>query len=249
MIPILSIILLLSALAGFLIGLINAFRRYQNRSVKSGWIVIPVLSAVLILIINLSIDHSKWNIENVISKLSSQNLDSLAVKDSSLSELTEKIKTGRKTARKLNRSRKESQPTNDIVTAEKPEPEQTNPIIAARSITSEQENRFVAFLRDAPKGNFRIKYIKGDREAFEYSKRISNLLIKAGYNLAGEITDFAGNEAVQGISLIINRNETEPRYARSIFSAFRSIGIDITPERNKQLVRPLEILISVGHRK
>ena len=249
MITILSIILLLLALAGFLIGLINAFRRNQNSSVKFLWIVIPVFAAVLILIANLSIDHSKWNIENIISKLSSPNQDSLAVKDSSLSELANKIETRRKTRRKLNRSKTESQSTEDIITDENPEPEQINPIIPSRSFTSEQGNRFVAYLRDAPKGDFRIQYIKGDREAFEYSKRISNLLIEAGYHLSGEISDFAGNEAVQGISLVINRNETQPRYAKSIFYAFRSIGINITAERNKQRVRPLEVLISVGHRK
>jgi hypothetical protein len=211
--------------------------------------VIPVFSAVLVLIINLSIDHNKWNIENIISKLSSQNRDSLAVKDSSLSELANKIETRRKTSGRLKRNKKESQSTKDILTAEKPEPEQTNQIIASRYFTSEQRNRFIAFLRDAPKGDFRIKYIKGDREAFEYSKRISNLLIEAGYHLSGKISDFAGNEAVQGISIVINRNETQPGYARSIFTAFRSIGIDITAERNKQLVKPLEVLISVGHRK
>lgn len=249
MIPILSLILLLLAVTGFLISLINAFRRNENRSVKSGWIVIPLIAGVLILIINLSIDHSKWNIESIISKLSPRNQDSLAVKDSSLSELTNKIETRRKTKGKLNRSKKESQATEEIVTAEKPEPEQTTQIIASRSFTSEQANRFVAYLRDAPKGNFRIQFIKGDREAFEYANRVTNLLIEAGYNLSGEISYFAGNEAVQGISLIINRNETQPGYARFIFSAFRSIGIDITAERNKQIVKPLEVLISVGHRK
>lgn len=249
MLPVLSIILMLLAIAGFLTGLINAFRRYENRSVKSGWIVIPLIAAVLLLIINLSIDHSKWNIENIISKLSSKSQDSLAVKDSSLSESTKKIDSRRKTKVKLNRSKKESQSTEDIETVEKPEPEQTNQIIASRSFTSEQRNRFVAYLRDTPKGDFRIQFIKGDREAFEYAVRISNLLTEAGYRLTGEISAFTGNEAVQGISLIINRNETQPGYARFIFSAFRSIGIDITAERNKQMVKPLEVLISVGHRR
>ncbi|HKB86797.1 MAG TPA: hypothetical protein VKD08_11540, partial [Ignavibacteriaceae bacterium] len=59
------------------------------------------------------------------------------------------------------------------------------------------------FLKDEPRGDFKIMYVSGDAEAFEYSKRISGLLIDAGYSPLGGISHFAGNDAVEGISIVV----------------------------------------------
>lgn len=249
MTPFLSFIVFLLTLAGFVIGLINAFRKFKNPTLKLRWVLIPLFFALAALIVNLYVDHSEWNVKNIISELSPQGQDSLEIENGTLADTLKQIENKRKIVKKINKDKKVTQPDRDTSIIAGKESEQTNEIISTRNITPEQRSQFVNYLKDKPKGSFRIQYIAGDREAFEYSRFISNMLTEAGYNLTGGISEFAGNDAVVGISLVINRNETEPRYARAIYLAFQSIGVNIAAERNKQLVKPLEVLISVGHRK
>jgi len=249
MTPLLSFILLLVTLLGFVTGLINAVRKYKNPSVKLGWVLVPLFFSIVALFINLYTDQNEWNIKNVISELNQPGRDSLEIENNLLSDTIKQLENRRKIVRKSKRDKQESKSVRDTLITAEQESDQANPESASRIITPEQRRRFVNILRDEPKGTFRIQYIAGDKEAFEYSRRISDMLSEAGYSLSGGIGKFAGNEAVQGISIVINRNETQPRYAEPIFDAFRSIGINIEAERNKQLVKPLEVLISVGHRK
>ncbi len=241
----LSFILFLVTLVFLFTGLINAFRKYRDPGIKLRWIIIPLLLSLITLIVNLNSGHNEWNVNNLISKLNPQKQDSLAIVSDSLGETKIHKENKRKVIRKNERTVSESAVDSSI------QPVESNPpqLRSQRVITSEQRNNFVNFLRDEPKGDFKIMYISGDTEAFEYSKKISGLLTEAGYHPSGSITNFAGNDAVEGISIVVNRRETQPRYARSIFNAFRSVGIYIVAESNKQLVKPLEVLITVGHQK
>lgn len=249
MTPFLSFIVLLLTLFGFLIGLINAVRKYNNTSVTLRWVLIPLFISFAALFINLFVDNNQWNIKNLIGGLNQQRQDSLDIENFILSDTLKQTENRRKIVKKSKGEEKETQPRSDTLIAAGQESEKTNQKITGRIITSEQKKEFINYLKDEPKGSFRIQYIAGDAEAFEYSKRISDMLVQAGYHLSGELTDFVGNEAVEGISIIINRNETQPRYARAIFFAFRSIGINIVAERNKKMAKPLEVLITVGHKK
>ncbi len=247
MTPFLSLVLFLATLVFLLLGLINAFRKYRDPGIKLRWILVPFILSLITLIINLNAGHNEWNINNLIGELSPQSQDSLEVESYSLDDTKIKKESKRKVVKKNERNG--SEPVRDTSIRTGGQSEQTNLLTPQRVITPEQRNKFVDFLKDEPRGDFKVMYIAGDAEAFEYSKRISDLLIQAGYHHSGGIGEFAGNEAVEGISIVVNRIETQPRYARSIFNAFRSIGINIVAESNKQLVKPLEVLISVGHQK
>lgn len=249
MTPLLSFILLLLTLLGFLIGLINAVRRYKDPSVNLKWILVPLILSLAALFINIYTDQNEWNMKNIVKEFSSSGQDSSESEYYSLSDTISQKKNRRKIVRKSNSNKQESQSVRDTSAIAGKESDQAIQTIASRNITPEQRRRFINILKGEPKGSFRIQYIAGDKEAFEYSKRISNLLTEAGYSLSGGIGKFTGNEAVQGVSIVINRNETQPRYAEAIFVAFRSIGINIDAERNKQMVKPLDVLISVGHRR
>ncbi len=249
MTPLLSFILLLLTLLGFVTGLINAVRKYKNPSVKLGWILVPLFFSFIALFINIYTDQSEWNMKNLVKELSSSEQDSSEIENNFLSDTLKQLEHRRKIVRKPSVDKQEFQSLRDTSAIAEQGSDQANLESGSRTITPEQRRRFVNILRDESKGTFRIQYIAGDKEAFEYSRRISDMLTEAGYSISGDIGKFAGNEAVQGISIVINRNETQPRYAEPVFDAFRSIGINIAAERNKQLVKPLEILISVGHKK
>jgi len=247
MTPFLSFIVFLVTLVFFLIGLINAIRKYRNPGIKLRWILFPLVLSLITLIINLKSEHNEWNVQNLISELNPQKQDSLEIKNNSLGDTQIQKENKRKVVKKKERNGSESLGDTSITSGE--QLDQTDQLLPHRVITPEQRNKFVNFLKDEPRGDFKIMYVSGDAEAFEYSKRISGLLIDAGYSPLGGISHFAGNDAVEGISIVVNRKETQPGYARSIFNAFRSIGINIVAESNKQLVKPLEVLISVGHQK
>lgn len=241
--PILSFIALILALIGIVIGLINAIRKFKNQFVKLRWILIPFVFSFAILIIDVYVGNINW----IINGLSTQRQDSLKIENKKLENTAEKKKISKKIVGKDDE--KESQSVKDILGTDKPESEQKEQKLSSRILAPAQRNEFVSFLNDKPKGNVIVKYVAGDAEAFEYSKSIADMLIKAGYTLSGRISNFVGNEAVEGISIVINSDETQPIYAKSIFTAFRLIGINIQAERNKKLVKPLEVLITVGHNK
>lgn len=249
MTPILSFIVLLLILVGIMMALINAFRRYNNTSVTLSWVLTPLFISFAALFVNLYVDNSEWNIKNFVSGSNTQKQDSLQTESNILSDALKKTEDKRKSVNKSKNDNKESEIKSDNLTTAGQESGQTNKKLASVIITPDQRRKFVNYLKDEPKGKFRIQYIAGDKQAFEYSEFIADMLTEAGYTLSGVISEFPGNPAVDGISIVINRNETEPRYARSIFFAFRSIGINITAERNKQMAKPLEVLITVGHQK
>lgn len=242
----LSFIILLLALVGILVGLINALRKYKNHFVKLRWVLIPLAFSLTILIIDVYVGNLNWNINKLFNELNPQRQDSSNMENNKAKENVEQKENSRKIRSKLIK-KKESQNSKDSLITNKPEPGEVNQKLFSRILTPEQRNKFVNFLKDKPKGDFRIEYIDGDVEAFEYSKNISNMLKEAGYSLSG-INNFVGNDAVKGISIVVNSDETQPLYAQSIFSAFRSIGINIKAELNKRSVKPLEVLISVGHK-
>lgn len=237
----LSFILLLLALAGIVIGLINAVRKFKNQFIKLRWILLPLIFSSVILLFDLYAGNLEW----IINGQSTKGQSSLKIENKELKNTSKKKRIGKKTNGK--NEIKESQNSENNLGTDNPESEQKEKELSARFITAVQTNKFVNFLNDKPKGSVTIKYVAGDVEAFEYSKNIADMLVKAGYNLPGRISNFAGNEAVAGISIVINSDETQPVYAKSIFTAFRLIGINIQAERDKKLVRPLEVLITVGH--
>lgn len=242
----LSLIILLLALVGILVGLINALRKYKNHFVKLRWVLIPLAFSLTILILDIYVGNLDWKIINMFNELNPQRQDSLKIENNKAKKNLGQRDNSRK-IRSKSIKKKESQNSKENLITNKKEPEEVNQKLYSRILTSEQRNKFINFLKDKPKGDFRIEYIDGDVEAFEYSKNIANMLKDAGYNLSG-IRNFVGNDAVKGISIVVNSDETRPLYAQSIFSAFRSIGINIKAELNRKSVKPLEVLISIGHK-
>lgn len=249
MTPFLSFIVLLLILFGIVTALINTVRRYNNTSVTLRWVLIPLFISLAALFVNLYVDNSEWNIKNLVIGSGTPEQDSLQTVNNILSDALKQTEDKGKTVKKSKTDIKESESKSETLTAAEQDPGQTDKKLTSVFISPDQRRRFINYLKDEPKGKIRIQYISGDKQAFEYAGFIADMLTEAGYTLSGEISDFTGNPAVDGISIVINRNETEPRYARSIFFAFRSIGINITAERNKQAAKPLEVLITVGHQR
>lgn len=245
MTPFLKLLVLVVILAGFVIGLINVVRKSKNPSVKLRWVLIPFFISIVSLIVNQYVIHNGWDMKTLINEFQSTNrgTDSLETEKFNSKNKTQK----RKNVKKVDKNKNEYRTGKDTLNVAQQEQEQTNQQLASRMITPEQINNFVSYLKGKPKGPFRIIYPSGDYEAFEYSKLVSKMLTEAGYIRSGRITSIAGSEAENGISVVINANETQPVYAKSVFYAFLSIGIDAKAVRDKRLVKPLELLIFVGH--
>lgn len=99
--------------------------------------------------------------------------------------------------------------------------------LAHRSISSEQSSKFIAFLKDAPKGKVKLTaLLQGDNEPINFAQKLKDLLSKAGYTVDETIGGFMSSGApVSGIVIKVDDTKSPPPHAGPIQKAFEQINI------------------------
>jgi hypothetical protein len=229
MFPFYILLTFILAFIGVIVSIIATIKRRKNPSLKLSWTLIPLFISAVSLIINFlgswdSSEHNKKDMENLktrANKFESRG-DSLKIELDSISNKL--LKTGKELS-------------------------ETKEKLAPRTITKEQKEKFIAFLKDKPKGNLSISYINGVDESLQYAKKLEKLLSSAGYKVKFlNRTTRIELGVVVGVWMRINSIDTQPKFSKDLYDAFRSIGINIKLWLWKG-VKPFELNIRVGQKE
>jgi hypothetical protein len=120
----------------------------------------------------------------------------------------------------------------------------------SRTITSEQRDAFVRTLNGTPRGKITLQFFSGNTEAYEFAKKVRDLLLFAGYELPEEpkpdrMTGFITfGPPVIGVAVCSKDPNAPPPLAEPLRMAFRAIGINA--ERKPSFEKEDIVLVSVG---